>query len=355
VIVITLAATLVGWICAYPVADVVAHGRHTVRLLILVGFAFLPLSIGGTALMGMLWDGRYWRRFSAVRLLSFALVAAGFVALAVAHRFTVETAAGVTFTAGALSFGPMVPVLLRTRGWRFDRDLALSALSYGSRASLGDIANLGNLRLDQLLMAGLVPAHELGLYAVAVTAASFTAVVSQALNVLVLPLVAGGNRHSVRRITRITLLGVGLASGVLAMVAPWIIPLLFGTAFAASVPLVQVLVIGTTVLAGNGVLSSALNGDGHPGDTALAHGIGCALTIPALLIVLPRWGATGAAVVSVACYGIVFGILLLQACRRLGGRLRDYLRPTRADVSELWRYARRRIATTPGATEVASP
>jgi O-antigen/teichoic acid export membrane protein len=345
VIVLSLVSTLAGWAWAFPVAKVVSHGHQAVEVMVLFGFALLPFSLVGNVLSGAFWGDRNWRSLSVVRLLAPGLVVVGFLVLLAIHRFTVASAASVTLGAGVISLAPLVPMLRRTRGWRFDPVLASRALKFGARAWLGTVANLGNLRLDQLLMAGLVPAAELGLYTVAVTMTSFTAVVTQALNLVVLPLVAGGDRTSVRRILRITLFGTALASVMLALVAPWIVPFLFGHAFGASVRLVQVLLIGTVLLAGNGVLNSALAGDGHPGDTALAEGVGLGLTIPALIVVLPSWGAMGAAVISDLSYGLVFVILLICAHRRLGGRLHQYLVPTAADLSELLGQARRSLGT----------
>jgi O-antigen/teichoic acid export membrane protein len=337
---LSLGTAVLGLVCAYPVAHLVGHGRRVVESLILVGFALLPLNVVGTGLLGVLWDEAHWRRLSAVRLLSAGLVAVGFVVLAATHQFTVTTAASVTFAAGIVSFAPLCLMLRRARGWHFDRELARGAVSYGTRAWLGDAANLSNLRLDQLLMAGLVPAKELGLYAVAVTLAGLTGIFSQALNILILPFVAGGAGSTVRRILRITLFGTAGMSAIIGLAAPRLISVLFGHAFAASAGLAQVLLVGAVLLAGTGVLNAALNGAGHPGDTALAQGLGCAATVPALIVVLPSAGAMGAALVSVASYGIVFVVLLCRTRRHLGGLSSEYLIPTAADLVDLRRYAK---------------
>lgn len=344
VIVLGLISSLVGWAWALPVARLVAHGRRPVELLIMLGFAFLPIALVGNVLSGAFWGGQDWRGLSTLRLLAPGLVVIGFLGLAATHHFTVATAAGVTFAAGLGSLAPLVPLVWHTRGWRFDSILASRALRWGTRMWLGTLANLGNLRLDQLLMAGLVPARELGLYTVAVTTSGFTAVLTQSLNFLVLPLVARGDRASVRRILRITLVGTAAGCAVLALVAPWIVPVLFGQAFTGSVTLLQVLVVGSVLLAGNGVLNAALGGDGHPGDTALAEGIGLGLTIPVLVLVLPTFGAMGAAVVSDLSYAVVFAVLLLRARIRLGGHLHEYLLPTPTDLAELLAHARSRGA-----------
>ena len=336
---------VVGWACAYPVAHVVGHGRHTVETLIVVGFALLPISILGTALLGALWGQQDWRRYSAVRLLGAGVLVSILLVLGATHQLSVTTAAAATFAAGIASFAPLVPVLRRTRRWRVDRRVAGGALSYGARSTFGTAAGVINLRLDQILMAGLLPARDLGIYVVAVTLAGFMVVVSQTLNLLVLPLVAGGERAVVRRIVRITLLGMAIASALMAVSAPWVIATLLGEDFAGSVALVQVLVVGAPLLAGIEVLTSALGGAGYPGETALAEGVGCAVTLPTLILILPTAGTMGAAMVSVVSYGIVFAVLLLRGRRHLGGRVHEYLLPTAADIVDLRGYARERLTT----------
>jgi O-antigen/teichoic acid export membrane protein len=184
-------------------------------------------------------------------------------------------------------------------------------------------------------MAGIVPASELGQYVVAVTLASFGMVVVTALNYAVLPTVASGARHAVQPVLRLTLWGIGLVSIALAILAPLVIPLLFGARFAESVPLAQILTLGTPFLAGNAVLTSAFVGDGRPGETAVAETLAAAFTVPALILLLPTYGATAAAMTSVVAYGVSFTFLLYRARRFFGGSFSAFLFPRYADLATI--------------------
>jgi O-antigen/teichoic acid export membrane protein len=212
-------------------------------------------------------------------------------------------------------------------------------LSFGSRASVGVIATMANQRLDQLLMIPLVPARQLGLYSVAVTIASLSAVLASQIVTVVLPRISAGEGHLLAQATRYVVY-VTLATGALVSLATWLLLVpLFGADFAEARPLVYVLVIGGVSLAGLSTLSQGLPAVGRPGAPSIGELISLAITVPGLIVFLPTMGAMGAALVSVAAYTTTFAVLIAIAVRHLGHRPSDYLLLHRGDLASLSRLA----------------
>ncbi len=181
---------------------------------------------------------------------------------------------------------------------------------YGAKTQTASLAAQTNLRLDQVLMSVLVAPADLGLYAVAVAVSSMTGPLYSGLNTVLAPQVirAGDARTGALRGGRILILAVvagTVGAFALGVVAPWLLPALFGKRFISAVPLARVL-LGATVFQGtNLLLGTLLRGLGRPGAPAIAEGIGAGVTVGLLALLLPRFGAMGAAVASLVAYGVV--------------------------------------------------
>jgi O-antigen/teichoic acid export membrane protein len=192
---------------------------------------------------------------------------------------------------------------------------------------------LANHRLDQLLMIPLVPARELGLYAVAVTVAALSTVLSSQIVTVVLPRIAGGDHDLLPPTMRVLLLTVattqiGLAIGTLLLLVP-----VFGESFTDARALVFVLLPGWLAYSGVSTLSQSLAATGRPGAPSVGELVSLAITMPGLLLLLPSMGAMGAAVVTLVAYVTTFAILLVIASRHFGHRVLDYLIPHRSDIA----------------------
>lgn len=350
--VLALGLGVLSWLVAWPIASFAANGRETVEVLILVSFALLPITLVGLTLMGAFWGRQQWRRIMVARLASQVALVLVFVVLAITDSFTVTTAAVCIFATGFIALAPVRKLLRHLRGWRFRMATVKDALHFGGRASIAVVAQQGNTRFDQVLMAGLVPAAQLGQYAVAVTFAGAASSLVTALNYVVLPMVARGGREEIKPMLRVTLWGMAVAAAVLALSAPIVVRLLFGHAFDESVQLVQILVAGSVLTAGNAVLMSAMAGDGRPGQAAMSEVLALAVTVPLLLIFLSRYGATAAALISVLAYLVSFSFLLGRARRYFGGSFADYVLLRRSDVRLVGKAVRHRLDGSPTAARV---
>jgi O-antigen/teichoic acid export membrane protein len=329
-----------GALCAYPVSRLFGDGD--VQALIFAGLLLLPVGVVGVNLHGAYWGEERWRLHSLMRVISPVAIVCCYIVLALAGAFTVVGAALTVFFAGVLAMLPLWPLLRCTRGWGFDRKVARRGLAFGAKVSVAGAASQGNVRVDQLFVASLVSTRELGFYVVAGTLATATLLVSQALNLMVVPMVATGDHHGVRRILRITLALMLVAAIVLAVASAPLIHLIFGPAYDESVLPAQILCVGSVFVAGKGIVTAALVGHGRPGETAVVEVATFGLLVGTMLLVVPGYGAPGAAVVVMLTAAAGFAVLVLRTRRWLGGALGEYVVPSAADVRWLTTTIRNR-------------
>lgn len=324
---------IVGGLAAIPVAIALSGGNDTVLLFMIVGIATLPLSIYiqliGSAAIGC----SRWKMQARSRTIPAVTGSVLTVLLFVTDRLTLSTAAAVFVVSGMLSAAPLIALLREARPLSFERGLARQAIGFGARAWATSLGALTNARLDQLLMIPLVPTRQLGLYAVAVTYATLPTVVSSALMVVIGPRVALGDHALVGRSLRITIALMTVAGGGLALLAPIVLPLAFGSEFAGAVPMALILIAAGVPLAGTVVLTSAMTSLGRPGTPAVGQIMGGVLTLVGLLVLLPVLQAVGAALVSLIAYSVTMVFMLVMTARHLDSSVRFLLKPQRSDLA----------------------
>jgi O-antigen/teichoic acid export membrane protein len=329
-------------------AGAISEGREPVEQYLTIGLALLPIGLLLNLLLDVTWGLEAWRSLVAARFLVAASALVAIVVLYALHRLSVESAAIVTIASSFTAALALGPVLRRIGRPRVDLRLSRSALAYGVRAWPGTLASLANQRLDQLLMIPLVSARELGLYAVAVTIASLSTVLSSQITTVVLPRIAGGETGLLppaMRVVLLTVLGtqVLLAVGTMLFLVP-----VFGASFADSKQLVLVLLVGWLAQSGVSALAQSLASTGRPGAPSIGELVSLAITIPGLIVLLPVLGAMGAALVTAVAYVVTFAVLVVIASRHFGHRKADYVVPRREDLRTLVRLARPLLASVGG-------
>lgn len=178
--------------------------------------------------------------------------------------------------------------------------------SYGMRAQLGGVIFLLNLRLDFILISVMTGPAVLGIYAVASKFAELVKVPGMALTYVLYPRYAkdGGERATerARRILPRAAVATGLGVLPLALAAGPIIPFAYGSDFASAVTPAQLILLGLCLEGVSGVATGYLYGVGRPGLNSWAMAAGLAVTVALDLILIPKHGATGAAIASAAAY-----------------------------------------------------
>ncbi len=318
---------------AIPIADLLAAGRATVRTMLIVGLMTTPIAMLCLLLNASLTALERWRAVITVQMIPFVVGLVATVVLFAVGHLTVATAAITAITGSLLAIVPGLPLLAAAaRRPAFRLSLAGASLRFGLKSWLGGLAQTANTRADQLLMIPLVPARQLGLYAVATTISSGFGLVSGAVAPPLMARVAAGERHLMTQAVRMTVwltLGLNLA---VALVTPILLSMLFGAQFSGAAPMAFVLLGASVPLAGASVLSSALAADGAPLLPTVAEVIALVITGVGLVLLLPPLQGMGAAIVSLAAYSASFVYQVVMAARRIGAPLREFVVPGRVDI-----------------------
>ncbi len=150
-----------------------------------------------------------------------------------------------------------------------------------------------NANLDQLVLSQTVASADLGRYAIAVTLTSLPIPLVSAIGNVAFPRLASRKivNEATRRLQLLAVLGsAGLAAGMLvplALVAYWLIPLVFGADYRGAVPLLWILTPGAVFLACGQVVGDLLRGRNQPTVVAWSQGLAAVFTVVMLLALLP--------------------------------------------------------------------
>ena len=326
-----LALGCVGIAAAVPVADALAGGRGVVRTFLIVGFALTPLALFNSLMASSLAALERWRAVFAVSLIPFAVPFVGIVVLYATGRLTVAGAAIVTIAGAAIQVVPAVPLLTRVRRPVIRRSVLRAGVSFGTKTWLGGLALTANGRLDQVMMITLVPARQLGLYAVAVTISGAYGLVTGGISPPLMTRVAAGDRDIMAQAVRMTIVMTLALNALIGLMTPVILAVLFGPQFRDVLPMALVLLAASIPLAAASVLSSALQADGAPLIPTIGEALALVVTVVGLLVLLGPLQGIGAAIVSLAAYSVSFAYQLVMAHRRIRAPLGAFLIPSRAD------------------------
>jgi O-antigen/teichoic acid export membrane protein len=173
-----------------------------------------------------------------------------------------------------------------------------------------------NANLDQLVLSQTVAPADLGRYAIAVSLTSVPIPLVAAIGNVAFPRLAARRAVSdeTRRLQLLAVVGsAGIASAMLlplALVAYWLLPLVFGEGYRGAVPLLWILTPGAIFLACNQVVGDLLRGRNHPAVVAWAQGLAAIFTVVLLIVLLPVIGVAGAAIASTVSYGLALAAML---------------------------------------------
>jgi O-antigen/teichoic acid export membrane protein len=221
---------------------------------------------------------------------------------------------------------------------RPELSLMRECIRFGVRAWLGTLANFANFRADQILMGFISTQAALGIYAVAVNVSEVVLYLPQATATALLPLLArasaeqstGKTLMAFRSVMLVTSVSVAIA----AAVGVPLLPVVFGSNYEPSVTPFLWLLPGAIGFAATLVLSNALVAVTRPGLSSIGPLVSLVIGIAADLVLIPRFGATGAA--SAACLAYVAGgIVSLIAYRRHADFRWSELLPHWSDVRTL--------------------
>ncbi len=317
-VVLGLGASIVVCILAWPIQEYVLRSFDvSVRRAGLLFLMFVPFNIL-FALPASSFQGlQLFAAFNALRIMPQVLY---FVVLASAWWLGVGEAgwiARVYLTVCGLFAVPVAwltyAVLLR-RNVSVDMDTVRETASYGLYSMLSNLPTTANRNIDQLFIAAMLPAADLGWYAVSASWGSLLAPVMFAIGSNLFPRLAGASADDARShfavVLKWSLFLIAGATLSLLAATPIVIPLVFGEAFAPAVQPARVLVLAGAFLALNIVLEDGMRGLGRLKVLMVAQVSALAVTLIGLPLALRQSGIMGAAWLSLVSYATVTVILV---------------------------------------------
>jgi len=210
------------------------------------------------------------------------------------------------------------------------------ATTYGIQAHLSNILGFLNYRVDMFLVNGFLGPAAVGLYAVGVVLVEKLWMVSQAASTVLFPRVAAENEEQRRKeftplVARTLLWTTALGALVLALLARWIVLLLYSEAFLPAVGALQALLVGIVALSAGRVLANDIAGRGFPGLNIYTGLAAVATNVVLNLLWIPRYGIVGAAWASTVSYTVSFFSNLFFYCRLSRNSWSEVVLPQRGD------------------------
>ena len=305
---------------------------------------YIPLYLFAFNLSGVLNGMQRFGRSNTLRVLVTLITVIGLVGLAVAHSLSVENAVTVYLLANVINAAVawiMVSRVNRTP-LSFDWQLCRNLLAYGLKTHTSSVSVLVNERIDQLAISIFLGPAKLGLYVIAVTLTSATALIGSSVGMVSLPTVAhlkaGADRNrAVRNFVGLTFFLATLTSAGLIIFVPDLITLFFGQAFSGAADVCRVLLVAAIFFSTNRVIGNVLKAVNRPLEAGIAEVMAILATVGGLAALLPHFGILGAGIASLAAYVVATMWMAYRAGRALGVSPVRLFIPGRDGLARVWR------------------
>lgn len=241
-----------------------------------------------------------------------AVTIIGLLGLWLTHHLTPVSAAWAYVPAGLPSFY----ILMRQLHRRFRVNLSnfvancKMLMTYGIRSYGIDLCGTMALYVDQALVVRILKPDMMGIYVVALSLSRMLNAFHTAVVMVLFPKAVSAEREQVLEMTgraaRLTTLLTAVCGLFIVLVGPQLLALLYGAEYRSANSILRILVLEVVLSGTTLVLSQAFMALSRPGIVTTLHVIGLSLTIPLMLVLVPRYGIVGAATA-----------LLLSTCARL--------------------------------------
>ena len=331
----SLVLVLVGW----AIVPALLGASHPAVSPALVYLAYIPLALAVNYPLAVL-QGR-------LRLVQFNLVRASAPILYTATLFVLWRLGAMSvegaLTASLASFGVLcifaMALAARVSKSRPNVTAARELLGYGLRSHAGNLATILTAQLDFLLLTILVPAHEVGYYAVATSAAMTGSVIPGAASMVLFPTFANRSTKvlpsTLARLLLWGTVGALVLIAVLLLVLPWAVVFVYGPAFRPAAPITLILVPGYLLRGATQILVGILRGSGMPLRASIGQVLGLGVLAGLLPIGIATRGASGAAMAVTISAGLTLAWLLATAMTHRQFSSREAIQLGRSDLARL--------------------
>ncbi|PPK95217.1 O-antigen/teichoic acid export membrane protein [Kineococcus xinjiangensis] len=332
----------------FLLAPVISSGEPEVTQLIAYGGLSLPGALAVGAIRGVAAGRNRWGLVNGEKYLNNGARLVLVVVFALSGVLTLPVATAVYLGCPILGGLVYVRFLRRLRAEPSTAPTPNASgllLRYGTKTWAGGLSGIIVARIDQVLMAPLVGARELGLYAAAVAIGEIPFVVSSATREVITAADAKDrDDRRAEQAARLTLLATACVSAGLALVAPYLVRLAFGEEFAEATPMLQLLLLAAVLNTPGSTLGAILLARNRPGLRSAALAIACVINVALIFVLVPVFGGVGAAVVSCVTYAVMSVLCLLFARHLFGLSVLRMVVPRPSDVRDVVSFVRARRA-----------
>ncbi len=193
-----------------------------------------------------------------------------------------------------------------------------AALRFAAWNVLGGFATNGLLQLSMLAAQVLEPGIPAGLFAAAFSLATPASMLGQAVSQVVIPQFASQGRGAILRQRSAIVLMLGftgvcaVAFGLIAALAPFVLPLLYGAAYQESVLILELLLVGVFVFTIGLIPAALLLAGGHSKTVSLVSAAGLVAGLVVLVVLATPLGMY-AGIVAFGAGSMITLVLLIIA------------------------------------------
>ncbi len=171
-------------------------------------------------------------------------------------------------------------------------------LSYGIRSYGVDFCGTLSLYADQALVVRLLTPSAMGIYVVALSLSRMLNIIQASVASILFPRAVKLDVEDLVALTaraaRVSTLLSVLAGIAVALASPVVLPLLYGSDYRSASVILDVLIAEAILTGLTLVLTQAYMAVGRPGLVTVLQSVGVVLSIPLLIVLIPKFGLMGA-------------------------------------------------------------
>jgi O-antigen/teichoic acid export membrane protein len=293
-----LAAALTAFVLPWWLHQYSAHIVHIAQWF-LVTVPLCSVTLAGRAVLEASHD---FSASNAIQTLTPFATLVGLLVFFGLHQLNPYTA-GVAYVAAAIpAFWLMAHRVRRVCAKKacLQTTVMRQILGYGIRSYGIDLLGTLALQVDQVLVVSLLTPSAMGSYVVVLSLSRMLNLFQNSVVMVLFPKAAGQSMREVVAMTGDSVRASGLvtaACGIpLCIAGPFLLRLLYGSEYAGAVGAMRILVLEVVLSGATFVLAQAFMALDRPGVVTILQAIGLSLSIPMMLLLIPRYGIYGAAV-----------------------------------------------------------
>ena len=307
-----LMAGIVSWLAAIALMAVVLPGDRESLLMTALAGGALVFQAADTVDLWFQSQGQN-RRTVVAKIVAYVITNGFKVALILYHAPLPAFAA-----AFALDFGLAATALIfayrrfpAPQRWAFDMARARGLMAQTWPFLLSGLSIMIYIRIDQVMLRSMRGDHDTGIFSAALPISQMWQMIPVTLTMSLAPGLARRKMEdaaafeaALGRIFRMFTAAALVACALTVLAAPVLIALIYGPRFAASADVLRIYVF-TNIFVAMGVAQGLWITNEGAGRLLLVQTLaGAAVAIVGNLLVIPHWGAPGAAAVAVAANGV---------------------------------------------------